>query len=120
MTNTTTTTKKEAPLWLKQLIAIIAGALLAIVLFALLLNLIPTVKADVVTLQESVQIAQADYDLSQSQAKAGIIQACETWKGLALAKADLAIAMKINSDLNKDTIATTDCKKVESLVPASF
>lgn len=77
-------------------------------------------NAEVVSLQQSVEMAQADYDLSQSQAKAAMIQYCESWKGLALAKAELAEKLKINRDGNgaAATASSVDCT-LQS-VPSSF
>jgi len=79
-----------------------------------------TAQADKTTLQQSVEMAQADYDLSQAQAQAAIVQACNTWKGLASAKSDLAAAMKINSNLDKAQIEAVNCDNAKNLVPVSF
>lgn len=79
-----------------------------------------TAKAEVKTLQQSVEMAQADYDLSQSQTKDALIQACESWKALAIAKAELSEAMKISSTLNSEGLKTKDCGVAADLLPASF
>ena len=83
-----------------------------------LLGGVGTVKAEVKTLQESVEMAQADYDLSQSQATDALNQYCTNWKELAQAKVALADAMKINSTINKGAIEAVDCTK--QTVPTSF
>lgn len=75
-------------------------------------------KADtsLVTLQESVEHAQADYDLSQSQAKDALKQYCIAYQDLAVAKNTLAAQLKINA-----TIIPIDADVCDNLtVPSSF
>ncbi len=92
--------------------------------FAILLTAVwfmgGTAKAEVKTLQQSVEMAQVDYDFSQTATKAAMIQACHSWKELAIAKAQLADAMKISSSLDENALKTKNCEDAASLVPASF
>lgn len=76
----------------------------------------PDAKASTTTLQESVEMAQADYDLSQSQAKAAMTQYCENWKGLSKAKLDLAKATNIPSSLQD--VQGVDCNSIN--IPSTF
>lgn len=75
-------------------------------------------KADAQSLQESVQIAQADYDIAQVNAKQAMTQACTSWKTLALAKAELAEAVNLPHSFNKEAVKAVDCEAVT--VPVSF
>ncbi len=73
-------------------------------------------KDDKKTLQESVEISQADYDLSQSQALDAMKSYCKSWAELSNAKAQLSAAMKINA-----TTKIVDVKVCEGVyVPVSF
>lgn len=68
------------------------------------------------TLQESVVMAQADYDLSQSQALNSMKAYCNSWVELNNAKVQLANATKIKTDSS-----IIDAKACESItVPSSF
>lgn len=75
-------------------------------------------NAEMVSLQQSVEMAQADYNLSQTQAKAALRQYCENWKLLALDKANLADAMKIPTSINRDAVMGVDCDEIT--LPSSF
>jgi hypothetical protein len=70
------------------------------------------------TLQDSVVMAQADYELSQSQTLAGMQQLCMNWQELALAKVELAKATNLQSGLEEAAVKAVDCKLVT--VPSSF
>lgn len=76
-------------------------------------------KADTKSLQESVEMSQADYDMGQAQAKSALIQTCNDWKALAEAKIDLATATKIQINLTKEQVQV-DCSKAGDLVPVTF
>jgi len=94
------------------------GVIAALIFVALVWASQPDAKANATTLQQSVEMAQADYNLSQSQALAGLQQYCENWKGLATAKRQLADATGLNFNLTADQINSVDCKQVT--VPHSF
>jgi len=73
-------------------------------------------QEDKKTLQESVVMAQADYDLSQSQALNSMKAYCNSWVELNNAKVQLAQAMKIDTDSS-----IVDTKACESItIPSSF
>lgn len=75
-------------------------------------------KADtsLVTLQESVEHAQANYDLSQSQAKDAITAYCKSYVALAVAKNQLASELKIDARVIPVTLGMCD----NLTVPSSF
>lgn len=76
----------------------------------------PDAKANATTLQESVEMAQADYDFSQAQTKAAMTQYCENWKELSKAKLDLAKATNIPSSLQD--VQGVDCNTIS--IPSTF
>lgn len=77
-----------------------------------------TAKADVLTLQQSVEMAQADYDLSQKQGNDAIQSACKSWKELAGAKLKLAEAVKLPTTIDKAGVEAANCTDLK--IPASF
>lgn len=100
---------------------LIGLGVLAILLFCLYVWVSqPTANAstDVRTLQESVEQAQADYDLSQKQAKDALVQYCTNWKALAQNKANLADAMKITTNINREAVMAVDCTQLT--LPSTF
>lgn len=114
-------------------LSVFVGLPLFLVFAAFLINLLPTAKADKVTLQESVEMAQADYDVSQAQAMkvmedtnisqtAALQEYCKDWQRLADAKIMLASKMKLNAT-TASLYAEVDCSAIKIsiiTVPASF
>ena len=96
----------------------LGGILGAILIFVLVGVISSNVSAKTSNLQDSVIIAQADYELSQAQTLAGMQQYCINWQELALAKVELAKATKIESNIDEAAVKAVDCKKVA--VPSSF
>lgn len=68
------------------------------------------------TLQESVEMAQTDYDLSQSQALDAMKSYCKNWVELGNAKALLAETLKIKA--NQPILDIKVCESIT--VPTSF
>jgi hypothetical protein len=73
---------------------------------------------EVKTLQESVEQAQADYDLSQKQAKDALASYCTNWKELATSKRALADATKLDFNLKQEEIDAVNCTNTQ--LPSTF
>lgn len=73
---------------------------------------------EVKTLQESVEMAQADYDLSQKQAKDALASYCTNWKELATSKRALADATKLDFNLKQEEIDAVNCTNTQ--LPSTF
>jgi hypothetical protein len=100
----------------------IGYGLITILAFGLMLVLISafsqkaTADDSKKTLQESVEMAQADYDLSQAQALDSMRSYCKNWVELSNAKVALANSLKI-----KTTQVVADVNVCEGVyVPTSF
>ena len=100
----------------------IGYSMVALVAFLGLLVLISAMTSKVAaedskkTLQESVEVAQADYDFSQAQALDSMRTYCKNWVELSNAKVSLAENLKI-----KSTQSPADIKVCEGVyVPTSF
>lgn len=79
-----------------------------------------TAQAGVKTAQESVEMSQADYDMSFRQAGDALVQHCEMWKALALSKINLAELVKLPTNLDPQQVDAVNCDNAKNVVPASF
>jgi len=100
------------------------AAFFGILLFPLALYfismMIPKASADTASLQESVEMEQANYNISIVQARESMKQHCETWKSLATAKRGLANATGLHFNLSQEQIDSVKCESAQGLVPAGF
>lgn len=99
---------------------------------AFTINHLPTAKADKLSLQDSVAMSQADYDMGAknaadaiASAQDSIAQYCETWKALALSKNALMEFAKVSPTVPDASIQKVNCQSeakvyVQPIVPSSF
>ncbi len=93
-----------------------------VVVAAFITNCVPSAKADTKSLEDSVRVEQADYDMNLKTAQDAMVQHCEDWKALALAKIDLADSLKMPTNLDKAEVTAVVCDSpaIKLVVPYSF
>ncbi len=108
------------------------GTVIAIIFAAFVLNMLPTAKASEKTLQESVEMSQADYDMAANKTTDALVKAqdemrqyCEMWKALALSKAALMSFARIDSGIDEEGVKARDCASIaanliSTKIPTSF
>lgn len=96
------------------------GFIAMLVIVGFIIISLPRVSAQEETksLQESVEQAQADYDLSQKQAKDALTSYCTSWKELATAKRALADKTQLDFSLKQTEIDAVNCTNIQ--LPSTF